>query len=37
MGWFVNIPYTVVPAAAGALGERSPALAGHFCNVGPTN
>ena len=37
MGWFVNIPYTVVPAKAGPLGERPPALAGHFCNVGPTN
>ena len=28
--------YTVVPATAGPLGERPPALAGHFCDV-PTN
>ena len=27
---------TVVPATAGPLGERPPALAGHFCDV-PTN
>ena len=27
---------TVVPATAGPLGERRPALAGHFCNA-PTN
>ena len=27
---------TVVPAMAGPLGERPPALAGHFCNVPTT-
>ena len=27
---------TVVPATAGPLGERPPALAGHFCNVPTT-
>ena len=27
---------TVVPATAGPLGERTPALAGHFCNVPTT-
>ena len=31
-----TIGITVVPATAGPLGERPPALAGHFCNV-PTN
>ena len=30
------VPATVVPAAAGPLGERPPALAGHFCNVPTT-
>ena len=28
-----RIVTTVVPATAGPLGERPPALAGHFCNV----
>ena len=28
--------YTVVPATAGPLGERPPALAGHFCDVPTT-
>ena len=28
---------TVVPATAGPLGERPPALAGHFCNVPTTS
>ena len=27
---------TVVPATAGPLGERPPALAGHFCDVPTT-
>ena len=27
---------TVIPAAAGPLGERPPALAGHFCKVPTT-
>ena len=28
--------YSVVPATAGPLGERPPALAGHFCDVPTT-
>ena len=31
-----KITNTVVPATAGPLGERPPALAGHFCDVPTT-
>ena len=33
-GFHNRLTNTVVPATAGPLGERPPALAGHFCNVG---
>ena len=34
--WQVDYNATVVPATAGPLGERPPALAGHFCDVPTT-
>ena len=35
-GNYRPISVTVVPATAGPLGERPPALAGHFCDVPTT-